>query len=98
MTYLRCRLNGVRRKLSIRYCPHALIRMKERNIEKRHVERVIASPRETVEVRFSRLAFFGNINGRRLIVIYQVGETMTEVVTTFWINEEGLRKYGFARI
>jgi len=72
--------------------------MKERNIEERQVERVIASPTETVEVRFSRQACFGNVNGRRLLIIYQVSGTMTEVVTTFWINEEGLRKYGFTRI
>ena len=84
--------------MSIRYRPHALVRMRERNIEERHVERVIASPTETVEVRFSRQASFGNVNGHRLLVIYQVSGSITEVITTFWINEEGLRKYGFTRI
>jgi hypothetical protein len=87
-----------RRKLNIRYKPHALVRMKERRIEHRHVEYVLASPAETVDVRFSRQASFGNIYGRRLLVIYQVSASMIEVVTAFWINEEGLRKYGFTRI
>jgi hypothetical protein len=72
--------------------------MKERKIDQRQVERVLASPSETVEVRFSRQASFGNINGRRLLVIYQVDGSVAEVVTTFWIDEEGLRKYGFTRI
>jgi len=72
--------------------------MKEREIKQRQVEKVVASPAETVEVRFSRHASFGNVNGRRLLVIYQVNGSMAEVITAFWINEEGLRKYGFTRI
>jgi hypothetical protein len=71
--------------------------MKERQIEQSHIEQVLASPTETIEVRFSRQASFRNINGRRLRVIYQINAEV-EVVTAFWINEDGLRKYGFTRV
>jgi len=72
--------------------------MKERKIKQSQVEQVLASPSETMEVRFSRHASFANINGQPLLVIYQLNGSMAEVVTTFWINDEGLRKYGFTRI
>ena len=72
--------------------------MKERQIQQSHIEQVLASPTETVEVRFSRRASFGNVNGRRLLVISQINADEVEVVTAFWINEDGLRKYGFTRI
>jgi hypothetical protein len=72
--------------------------MKERQIERSHVEQVLASSTETIEVRFSRRASFGNVNGRRLLVIYQINADEVEVITAFWINEDGLRKYGFTRV
>jgi len=61
-----------RRKLNVRIKPHALVRMKERQIKHNHVEQVLASPTETIGVRFSRQASFGNVNGRRLLIIYQI--------------------------
>jgi len=72
--------------------------MKERRIEHRHILQVLESPTETAEVRFSRKASFGNVNGRHLLVIYQISASLTEVITAFWIDEEGLRKYGFTRV
>jgi hypothetical protein len=72
--------------------------MKERQVEQSHVDQVLASPTETIEVRFSRRASFGNVNGRRLLVIYEINADEVEVVTAFWINEDGLRKYGFTRV
>jgi hypothetical protein len=72
--------------------------MKERQIEQSQIEQVLASPTETIEVRFSRRASVGNVNGRRLLVIYQINVDEVEVVTAFWINEDGLRKYGFTRV
>jgi len=72
--------------------------MKERQIEQSHIQQVLASPTETIDVRFSRRATFGNVNGRRLPVIYEINAGEVEVVTAFWINEDGLRKYGFTRV
>ena len=72
--------------------------MKERRIERSHIEQVLASPTETIEVRFSRRGSFGNVNGRRLLVIYEISADEVEVVTAFWINEDGLKKYGFTRV
>jgi len=72
--------------------------MKERKIEPWQLEQVFSSPTETIEVRFSRQASFGNINGRPLLVIYEVTDSTAEVITALWISEEGLRKYGFTRI
>jgi len=78
--------------------PHALIRMAERGITHENVERVLTSQLETVEVRFGRKATFGNVNGRDLLVVYQSRNGDIEVITTFWIDKDGLRKYGFTRI
>jgi hypothetical protein len=84
--------------LNIRFKPHALARIKERQIEQGDIEQVLTSPVETIEVRFSRRASFGNVNGRRLLVVYQISGDLIEVITALWINEEGLRRYGFTRI
>lgn len=62
------------------------------------VERVLASPVETIQVRFGRLAAFGNINGRQLLVVYETRNGEKEVIITFWTTPEGLRRYGFLRI
>jgi len=78
--------------------PHALARMKERGIARHQVERVLASPVETIQVRFGRLAAFGNINGRQLLVVYETRNGEKEVIITFWTTPEGLRRYGFLRI
>jgi len=78
--------------------PHALIRMAERGITRENVERVLASQVETIEVRFGRKAAFGNVNGRDLLVVYQARNGDIEVITTFWIDKDGLRKYGFTGI
>jgi hypothetical protein len=32
-----------------------------------------------------------------LLVTYQIDADEVEVVTAYWINEDGLRKYGFTR-
>jgi len=53
---------------------------------------------KTIEVRFGRKAAFGNLNGRDLLVVYQTRNGHIEVITTFWIDKDGLRKYGFSRI
>jgi len=84
--------------LRVRFKPHALARFKEREIMREHVERVLASPVETIEVRFMRRATFANVNGRHLLVVYQADADELEVITAFWINQEGLRRYGFTRI
>jgi hypothetical protein len=78
--------------------PHALARMKEREITRYQVERVLTSPSETIEVRFGRRAAFGNINGRHLLVVYETRNGQKDVITAFWITPEGLRRYGFLRI
>jgi len=78
--------------------PHALMRMAERRITRENVERVLASRVETIEVRFGRKAAFGNVNGRDLLVVYQTKNGDIEVITTFWIDKDGLRKYGFTGI
>lgn len=78
--------------------PHALARMKERGITRHQVERVLTSPIETVQVRFGRRAAFGNINGRLLLLVYEISNGEKEVITTFWTTAEGLRRYGFLRI
>ncbi len=84
--------------MGIHLKPHALKRMQERKIRSEHVEIVLSSPIETVEVRFSRLAAFGKVNGRYLVVIYQTRGEELEVITAFWIDKEGLRRFGFTRI
>ena len=33
-----------------------------------------------------------------MFVVYQARNGDIEVITTFWIDKDGLRKYGFARI
>ena len=72
--------------------------MQERGVTSLDVERVLVFPVETVGVRFERRAAFGNINGRQLLVVYEMHDHDVEVVTTFWISPEGLRRYGFTRI
>ena len=57
--------------------------MKERQIKQSHIEQVLASPTQTIDVRFSRRASFGNVNGRRLLVIYEINANEVEVVTAF---------------
>ena len=84
--------------LLIRLKSHALARMKERGIAGEHVERVLASPDEMLEVRFGGRSTFGNIDGWQLLLVYETKNDDVEVVTAFWIDTEGLKRYGFLRI
>ncbi len=84
--------------MAIHFKPHALVRMQERGVTSLDIERVLVFPVGTVRVRFGRQAAFGNINGRQLLVVYDIRDHDVEVVTTFWINREGLKRYGFTRI
>jgi len=93
-----CGVNVTVSLLGVVLKPHALMRMAERGITRENVERVLASQVETIEVRFGRKAAFGNVNGRDLLVVYQTRNRDNEVITTFWIDKDGLRKYGFSRI
>ena len=72
--------------------------MAEPGINHENVERVLASQVETIEVRFGTKAAFRNANGQDLLVVYQTRNGDIEVITTFWIDKDGLRKYGFSRI
>jgi hypothetical protein len=59
---------------------------------------VLASPIETVEVRFLGRASLEMLMGDGCPLFYQINADEVDVVTAFCINEDGLRKYGFTRI
>ncbi len=57
--------------MQIEFRAHALRRIEERGIEKEEVEFVIAEQKETIQVKFGRLAAFNYFNEKGLVVIYQ---------------------------
>jgi hypothetical protein len=78
--------------------PHAELRMKDRGITKAQIYKVLRNPREVISVRYGRLAAYGDIKEKRLVVIYEKKNEDIEVITTLWVDERRLRRFGFTRI
>ncbi len=78
--------------------PHAELRMKDRGITIAQVHKVLRNPREVISARYGRLAAYGEVEERRLVVIYEKKDENIEVVTTLWVDERRLRTLGFTRI
>ena len=78
--------------------PHAEMRMKDRGITETQTHKVLQNPKEVISVRYGRLAAHGEIEERKLVVIYEKENEDIEVVTTLWVDERRLKKLGFTRI
>lgn len=78
--------------------PHAEKRMAERGIRRYEVQAVILYPREKIDVRFGRIAVYGVMEGRQLVVIYEKRNEEIEVITTFWADKRRLKRLGFVGI
>jgi hypothetical protein len=78
--------------------PHAELRMRDRGISEAEVRVVVQSPKEVVSVRYGRLAAFGEVDERKLVVIYERKNDVIEVVTTLWVDDRRLRALGFTGV
>lgn len=78
--------------------PHAELRMKDRGISETQVHRVLQNPREAIAARYGRLAAYGEIGERKLVVIYEKRDENVEVVTALWVDERRLKRLGFTRV
>jgi hypothetical protein len=78
--------------------PHAILRMKDREITRSQVYEVLQNPKEVIAVRFGRLVAYGEIEKRKLVVIYEKKDETTEVITALWVDERRLRTLGFTRV
>ena len=78
--------------------PHAEMRMKDRGIIESQIYKVLQNPKEVISVRYGRLAAYGEVEERRLVVIYEKKNEDIEVVTTLWVDERRLKRLGFTRI
>jgi len=78
--------------------PHAELRMKDRGITETQIRKVLQNPSEVISARYGRLAAYGNIEERKLVVIYEKRNEDIEVVTALWVDERRLKTLGFIRI
>jgi len=78
--------------------PHAELRMRDRGISEADVRVVVQSPKEVVSVRYGRLAAFGEVDERKLVVIYERKNDVIEVVTALWVDDRRLRTLGFTGV
>lgn len=78
--------------------PHAEMRMKDRGITETQIQKVLQNPKEAISVRYGRLAAYGEIEERKLVVIYEKKNEDIEVVTTLWVDKRRLKRLGFTRI
>ena len=77
---------------------HAEMRMKDRGITEIQIHKVLQSPKEVISVRYGRLAAYGEIEERKLVVIYEKENEDIGVVTTLWVDERRLKRFGFVRV
>jgi len=78
--------------------PHAELRMKDRGITEPQIHKVLQNPREVISARYGRLAAYGKIEERKLVVIYEKRNENIEVVTALWVDERRIKRLGFTRI
>jgi hypothetical protein len=78
--------------------PHTKLRMKDRRITKNQIQRVLLNPIEAIVARYGRLAAYGEIIKKKLVVIYEKKNKTLEVITAFWVDERRLKRLGFTRI
>ena len=72
--------------------------MKDRGITEAQIHKVLLNPKEVISVRYGRMAAYGEIDEKKLVVIYEKKNEDIEVVTTLWVDERRLRTLGFTRI
>jgi hypothetical protein len=73
--------------------------MTERSISQEDVEVTIRNPRETVLVKYGRLAALSPLRrGRHLVVVYEQEDQDFILITAVKVNKRGAGKYGFTRI
>jgi hypothetical protein len=78
--------------------PHAKQRMKDRAVTEKQIINVLQNPKETIPVRYGRLATYGIIKGRKLVVIYEKRNQNIEVITVLRVDKRRLKTLGFTRI
>ena len=78
--------------------PHAKQRMKDRAVTEKQIINVLQNPKETISVRYGRLATYGTIKDQKLVVIYEKRNQNIEVVTVLWVDKRRLKTLGFAGI
>lgn len=84
--------------MTITIKPHAEMRMEDRGITEAQIHKVLRNPKEVISVRYGRLAAYGEIDEKKLVVIYEKKNEHIEVVTTLWVDERRLKMFGFTRI
>ncbi len=85
-------------KSIIRISAHALIRIKERDVDIELIEQVIKEPLEVVDVKFGRKAAYRELKGYNLVVIFEEQKDEIVVVTVLKVDDARLNRYGFSRI
>ncbi|MGQ9640595.1 MAG: DUF4258 domain-containing protein [Candidatus Bathycorpusculaceae bacterium] len=60
---------------------HAKQRMRDREITEAQISKILQEPKETISVKYGRLAVYREIKNRKLVVIYEKRNENIEVVT-----------------
>lgn len=84
--------------MTIIITPHAEQRMKDRRIASVQIGMILQGPKEIIRVKYGRLAAYGNIRNRKLVIIYEKRNENIKVITVLWVDKRRLKTLGFTRI
>ncbi|MEM3623337.1 MAG: DUF4258 domain-containing protein [Candidatus Bathyarchaeia archaeon] len=84
--------------MTIIITPHAEQRMKDRRITSVQIGVILQEPKEIIRVKYGRLAAYGNIRNRKLVIIYEKRNENIKVITVLWVDKRRLKTLGFTRI
>jgi len=82
----------------VRFIPHALRRLTQREITQENITYALANPVETIQAKRNRIAIYSQINDRYLLVIFEKLNNEELVITAIWSDRRRLRRFGFTRI
>ncbi|MEM3442808.1 MAG: DUF4258 domain-containing protein [Candidatus Bathyarchaeia archaeon] len=84
--------------MTIIITPHAEQRMKDRRMTSVQIGMILQEPKEIIRVKYGRLAAYGNIRNRKLVIIYEKRNENIKVITVLWVDKRRLKTLGFTRI
>jgi hypothetical protein len=77
--------------------------MRDRGITEEEVTIVLSNPNETVATRANRMASYGLVRGKYIVVIHEKSSNQEEyledvIITAMKVNRRRLARFGFAQV
>ncbi len=82
----------------VRFIPHALKRLNQREITQEDVTHALGNPVETIQAKRNRIATYSQVKERYLLVIFEKLNNEELVITAMWSDRTRLRRFGFTRV